>query len=284
MTGRVACPVVTFPPPKRSPAPDALASATRQAAGGLRGAQTAAPAASGASPLTSLDTYPSYDHDVTLYRYPCGAVEMVDVPPRGANAVGVCAPAREPDEAEFLGRHRAKARRAATMVRRCALAADLRYMLTLTTRANILAFGESRHQLENFLRRLKRAHEGVRYVGAPEQQKRGAWHWHVLCDRYLEANPTRRLWRGVCGDGNIDLQHFQDPLQGALYAAKYIRKAFGQDRFLVGAGARYVRSRNIEVQSEKISAGKAFEVLAASGWSGETLPLDTGGVWAASWR
>jgi hypothetical protein len=190
----------------------------------------------------------------------------------------------ERDIAELAESLKGKARRASTMVRRCAMSADLRRMLTLTTRDNLEEFRESRHQAELLLRRLRRSEPGIRYVGAPEQQKRGAWHWHILVDRYLDADSVRSMWRGVCGDGNIDLTLFPDPLTGALYAAKYVRKSFGEKRLLIGGGARYVRSRNIEVICEKVSQQAAYEVLAAAGWSGECVALDTGGEWAASWR
>ena len=170
------------------------------------------------------------------------------------------------------------------MVRRCAMSADLRHMLTLTTRQNITVYRDSRHQAELLLRRLRRSEPGLRYVGAPEEQERGAWHWHILVDRYLDADAVRSMWRGVCGDGNIDLQFFREPLQGALYAAKYVRKSFGENRLRIGTGARYVRSRNIEVTSEKVSVEQAYGWLQEAGWTGECFPLDTGGSWAASWR
>jgi hypothetical protein len=112
-------------------------------------------------------------------------------------------------------------------------------------------------------------------------QKRGAWHWHLLLDRRLEASEVRELWRAQVGEGNIDLQHFDDPVKGALYAAKYVRKGFGEFRV---PGVRYLRSRNIEVSSVKLTQSAAAEALQEAGWSGEMFPLDTGGWWAASWR
>lgn len=171
--------------------------------------------------------------------------------------------------------------RAATQFRRAALAADLRYLLTTTYRENLLDYPTSKGHIQAVLRGLRRRYSDFRYVGAPEMQKRGAWHWHVLVDRRLPASEVRELWRAQVGDGNIDLQHFSDPVKGALYAAKYVRKGFGEFRV---PGVRYLRSRNIEVQSVKLSESEAAEALAQAGWSGEMFALDTGGWWAASWR
>lgn len=224
-----------------------------------------------------LDISTSYDHGAILYRYPCGAVEVV------CNPKTTDFPHRDrvttPDKARDRGVE--VARRAATQFRRAALAADLRYLLTTTYRENLLDYPSSKGHIQAVLRGLRRRHSGLRYVGAPEMQKRGAWHWHVLLDRRIEAAEVRELWRDQVGDGNIDLQHFRDPVRGALYAAKYVRKGFGEFRV---PGVRYLRSRNIEVQCEKATQSAAYEFLAAGGWSGEVFALDTGGWWAASWR
>jgi hypothetical protein len=162
------------------------------------------------------------------------------------------------------------------------MSADLRNMLTLTTRANVTDYTESRTHLSAFLARMRREFPGVQYVGAPERQKRGAWHWHLLCGQYLPANVVRDLWRRVVGDGNIDLQYFEDAMIGARYAAKYISKAIPSCRI---KGARYVRSRNISITPRVIGAAEVVQLLEQAGIRPEDLqPIrDAAAMWAASW-
>jgi hypothetical protein len=174
------------------------------------------------------------------------------------------------------------AMRAATQFRRAAMAADLRYMATATYRENVTDYGRSRHDIEIWLRRLRRSRPGVQYVGAPELQKRGAWHWHVLVSVRLDADEVRGWWRDIQdGAGTINLRYWDDPLKGALYGCKYVRKGFGKLRV---PGVRYLRSRNIEVTCEEMEEGQAVEALDSAGWSGEIYPLDTGGWYANTWR
>jgi hypothetical protein len=165
------------------------------------------------------------------------------------------------------------------------MTADLRYMLTLTYRENIADYERTRGHVAAFLAHFKRVAPGFTYVGAPELQKRGAWHWHLLLRDRLDAVGTRATWQVYSktrrGDSTINLRYFDDPVKGALYAAKYVRKGFGEFRV---PGVRYLRSRNIEVTSVKLSESEATEALGQAGWSGEVFPLDTGGWWAASWR
>jgi hypothetical protein len=162
------------------------------------------------------------------------------------------------------------------------MSADLRYMLTTTYRENLTDYDTSKAHMQALLRRLRWSETQLRYVAAPEMQKRGAWHWHCLLDRRLDAAAVREDWREIIGgSGNIDLQFFDDPVKGALYAAKYVRKGFGEFRV---PGVRYIRSRNIEVQCVEANETDAARWLTEAGWSGEIYPLDTGGWWGATWR
>lgn len=230
-------------------------------------------------PSAKLVISTSYDHGVTVFRYPSGAVEVMrtlkttDFPTHQSGPRGEGGDARD--------RTKEVARRAATEFRRAALSADLRYMLTTTYRTNLTDYAISKGHIQAVLRGLRRRYSGFRYVGAPEMQKRGAWHWHVLLDRRLDHSEVRKLWHQAGADGTINLRYFDDPVKGALYAAKYVRKGFGE--FSV-PGVRYLRSRNIDVVRSTVNELEAFEALQRAGWTGECFPLDTGGWWAASWR
>jgi hypothetical protein len=215
-----------------------------------------------------------------IFRYPCGAVEVVCVPERAKNSLWAM-----PTDLTHRNFWEENARRAATQFRRACLTADLRYMLTTTTRSNILDFCESRDHITRLMRELRRRHAGIAYMGAPEEQKRGAWHWHVLIDRRLEAVSVRSTWRNIVGSagGNIDLQYFHDPVKGALYASKYVRKTFAKFK-LADRSAKYLRSRNIEVAPVDLELGESLRLLSAAGWSGEMVKFEHGGFGACSWR
>ena len=241
---------------------------------------SAAPVGVGSPPL-DLITPTSYDSDAKVYRYPSGAIEACfthrTVTPVGA-VFRMGKGERSPEAKEARGKEIAS--RAASQFRRAAMAADMRYLLTCTYRENLTDYPTSKSHVQALMRSLRTDYSGLRYVGAPELQKRGAWHWHVLTDTRLDAREVRAHWRRIVGDGNIDLVHWDDALKGARYAAKYVRKGFGELRV---PGARYLRSRNIEVHSERMEQTLAFELLGEAGWSGHVVPLETGGTWAASW-
>ena len=240
---------------------------------------TAAPLAgeAGASGLLDLITPTSYDRPATVYRYPSGAIEVLfthtHINPIGAVFRLGKAPRTESRDREI-------AARAASQFRRAAMSADMRYLLTCTYRENLTDYGTSKGHIQALLRSLRADYSGLRYVGAPEMQKRGAWHWHVLTDVRLDAREVRKHWRRIVGDGNIDLVHWDDALKGARYAAKYVKKGFGELRV---PGARYLRSRNIGVHREEKTRDEALQLLERAGWSGHFVPLETGGVWMASW-
>jgi hypothetical protein len=229
-----------------------------------------------------LITPTSYDRPARVYRYPSGAVEAVFTHTNGKTVGAVFRLGKERSDEARGTRDREVASRAASQFRRAAMAADMRYLLTCTYRENLTDYPTSKSHVQALMRSLRADYSGLRYVGAPELQKRGAWHWHVLTDVRLDAREVRAHWRHIVGsdNGNIDLVYWDDALKGARYAAKYVKKGFGELRV---PGARYLRSRNIEVQSESRTRDETFELLAAAGWSGQVVPLETGGSWAASW-
>lgn len=234
---------------------------------------------------SSLDIRTTYDTGESerprlarVTEYPSGHVEVTFYRPEGRSGGRQ---AYGPPLDDGRGNVERSRRRAAGQVRRCAMAGNLDHLLTLTTRANVTDFGESKATLDKFLRAMRRSYPGLRYVGCPERQKRGAWHWHLLVDRFLPANAVRALWQLYAGDGNIDLRRFHDPIAGARYAAKYITKDIHPAE---PKRARYVRSRNIRITSTVTDVDSALRILGRTGWSGEVRPVDgTDAEWAASW-
>lgn len=242
------------------------------------------PARGGDPGGSSLDIRTSYDtpdpqrpRKARIIEYASGHVEVTIYSPVGASQ----RPQAYSPGSDSQGNASRVNRRASVQIRRCALAANLDHLLTLTTRSNVTEYRESKAALDKFLRSMRRAYPGLRYVGCPERQKRGAWHWHILCDRFLPANDVRARWQHYAGEGNIDLKRFHDPLAGARYAAKYITKDIAHAEH---KGARYVRSRNIKISTRVTDVATAFRILGRAGWSGEIRIVEgTDAEWAASW-
>ena len=253
------------------------------------GGGQAAAAPGGVSPR--LDTPPIYDQNPEpapplgnlrgcVTRYPSGLIE-VTVYPRPTGEPRPKSSPRCPQNGPMREDH---VKRARSNVRRRLMALDARYLLTLTTRANVTDYSESQKQVQSFWRKLKKHYPGIAYCGTPERQKRGAWHWHFGIAVRLDVRLVRAVWVSCCHDGNIDLQH-RSALHIARYVAKYVGKHIGEESL---SGKTYMVSRNIpSPETQEIDCDdpcEAFSHLPES-WSGEFLHLPAGrGYWAASWR
>jgi hypothetical protein len=106
---------------------------------------------------------------------------------------------------------RASARRAKTTCRRVIKAEGYDQMLTLTYRSNQNNLELAKVHLKEWVRRMKKALGCFRYCAAPEPQKRGAVHWHVMTHRMPQAALHKGvkvkawqlgtlIWRDVIGD------------------------------------------------------------------------------------
>lgn len=148
-------------------------------------------------------------------------------------------------------------RRARSRLRQLILTANANYLLTLTYRENITDFRQTCGDLARFIRRVRRHLPRWVYIAVPENQKRGAWHWHIAVIGRQDVSLLRTCWRGVVGDGNIDVQR---PKSGAAnqrlaivkYLGKYLAKGFDLGNRELN-GHRFRASRGIEVPSESIA-------------------------------
>jgi hypothetical protein len=151
-------------------------------------------------------------------------------------------------EAREENRDRA-ASRARSEVRRAILALHPDRMLTLTYRENVTDFVRASDDFSAFMRRLRRFYPRLRYVAVPERQKRGAWHWHIALQGWLDVNIARRAWLDtIAGSGNVDMSlsnRWRSPnrqgspvesmLRLASYLAKYVGKAIGEESLALNA-------------------------------------------------
>jgi hypothetical protein len=140
-------------------------------------------------------------------------------------------------------------RRAAKRIRQLCKANEARDLLTLTYRANETDLRRVKRDLKEFHRRVERVLPGFGFVGAFEEQKRGAWHVHAAirkCPKVITIKAhgsvirvksydlLRSIWRSVTGarGGNVDVSAGKGKQRSsariAAYIAKYATKSFSE--------------------------------------------------------
>lgn len=192
---------------------------------------------------------------------------------------------------------RRAARRAKTRVRRLCKVQGLDTLLTLTYRGLQGDLELCKHHFEMMRKRMARLLGSWCYVAVFEEQKRGAWHVHVVTHRMPATfdrggvkvkswNVVRAMWRDITKElgGNVDFSHkrrlLRSPAKCASYISKYVLKAFedGADH-----AKRYLASRchmppAVRVVYEGIAAHEARDLLAAAfEWASEGR--DVASVW-----
>jgi hypothetical protein len=189
-------------------------------------------------------------------------------------------------------------RRAKSRLRHLILATSADHLLTLTYRENVTDFDQACADLARFVRLVKGKMPSWAYIAVAEQQKRGAWHWHMAVKGRQDVVLLRALWLQIVGEGNIDVnppkgkaKHRQLAL--VKYLGKYLAKGFsGGDHQL--NGRRFRASHGIEVPLQYLTvpdehrgdvAGYALsclkEVTGTIGY--RWIAPDKPAGWACSW-
>ncbi|MGA9165213.1 MAG: hypothetical protein WBZ31_12225 [Thiobacillus sp.] len=147
-------------------------------------------------------------------------------------------------------------RRARSRLRQLILSANADHLLTLTYRENVTDFGQASQDLASLIRRVRKHLPHWVFIAVPEQQKRGAWHWHLAVVGRQDVKLLRHLWRSVVGEGNIDVQRPKAGINRRLaivnYLGKYLAKGFAEGGRELN-GHRYRASLGIKVPSESLS-------------------------------
>lgn len=145
---------------------------------------------------------------------------------------------------------------------------DLQKFFTLTFKENITDINIAYDELKKFKMRLKyylkKEHQGreLKYVVVVEFQKRGAVHFHMLCNLpYIPAKKLAELW----GNGYIKINKIETVDNVGSYVVKYMGKDFKDDR--LKGRKRYNRSRNLVEPKEITEKEKVTELVAQ-------LPVD----------
>lgn len=189
-------------------------------------------------------------------------------------------------------------RRARSRLRRLILSAQADHMLTLTYRDNVTDFEQASSDLNKFVRLVRNQLPSWVYITVAEQQKRGAWHWHMAVCGRQNVELLRTAWRHVVGEGNIDVNPPKAKGKHRLlalvkYLGKYLAKGFANgDREL--NARRFRASHGISIPCTVVSlplehranpSGYALKMLKAKVgkvgyvWHAEDMPAG----WACSW-
>jgi hypothetical protein len=190
-------------------------------------------------------------------------------------------------------------RRARSRLRRLILSARADHLLTLTYRDNVTDFEQASNDLNRFVRIVKGKIPGWIYIGVAEQQKRGAWHWHLAVRGRQDVELLREAWRHVVGEGNIDVNPPKGTSRNRLlalvkYLGKYLAKGF-QDgnrelnarRFRASLGIS-IPVTTITLPREQRNNASDYAVHMLKANVGEVgfvwLGDDCAAGWACSWR
>lgn len=106
--------------------------------------------------------------------------------------------------------------------------------LTLTFKKNEMDIGKSNRAFNLFTQRMKDRFPEFQYLAVIEFQKRGAVHYHLLCNlRYREKKEVEKIW----GQGFIDIKRVKHISNLGRYFCKYLQKdmfdkrMFGKKKF-----------------------------------------------------
>lgn len=113
--------------------------------------------------------------------------------------------------------------------------------LTLTFRKNVTDLTEANECFKQFVqninRELKKKNKKSKlsYVAVVEYQKRGAIHYHIICNlTYMRVEVIRDCWRRAVKEreGNIDLKNIKHVDNVGAYVVKYMTKADADERLI----------------------------------------------------
>ena len=108
--------------------------------------------------------------------------------------------------------------------------------LTLTYKENMTDYARLSRDFDLFKHRLEYyLGEKIQYVCVPEQQKRGAWHLHILlyCS-FLPIDTLKRLWNEMQGQGGFNVKRVQHVHNVGKYIGKYVGKDFEETDGIAG--------------------------------------------------
>ncbi len=111
---------------------------------------------------------------------------------------------------------------------------QLNKFMTLTFADNITDIQTANYMFNQFIKRTSYRFPKFEYFAVPEFQKRGAVHYHVLCNLpYIEMDMLAHLW----GHGMVNIRRVEQVNNLGAYMSKYLGKElfsgrmFGKKKF-----------------------------------------------------
>lgn len=153
---------------------------------------------------------------------------------------------------------------------------QLNKFLTLTFAENITDLKTANYIFNKFILRMNYKYPDFEYLAVPEFQKRGAVHYHLLCDiPFVEVAELQEMW----GQGFVKINKIDNVNNVGAYVSKYLGKemderSFGKKKFFRSQSLK----QSIEILGwlaqkfvEKFLAflTPVFEKIFKSEWVGE---------------
>jgi len=104
---------------------------------------------------------------------------------------------------------------------------QLTKFMTLTFAENITDLKTANYIFNQFIKRMTYKYPDFKYLAIPEFQKRGAVHYHLLCEMpFIHYKYITEIW----GQGNIDIRTLTKVSNIGAYVCKYLGKDMFDDR------------------------------------------------------
>lgn len=125
------------------------------------------------------------------------------------------------DETKVNNRNKIASRARASVRRYANANPQLNKFLTLTFKENITDLDFAHYEFDKFIKRVKTRVKGVQYIAVLEFQKRGAIHFHLLCNfPYMPVEEIAKLW----GNGFVRINRIDNVDNVGAYITKYMSK------------------------------------------------------------
>ena len=122
---------------------------------------------------------------------------------------------------------------------------DFSKFYTLTFAENIMDVKIANKHFNKFIMRMTYRHEDFKYISVIEFQKRGAVHYHFLCNLpYIDSKEIEKIW----GLGFIKIKKIDEVTNLGAYFCKYLNKDMTDKRLF--KKKKYFWSKNLERPTE----------------------------------
>lgn len=121
--------------------------------------------------------------------------------------------------------------------------------ITLTFKENMQDLEVANYELKKFVQKMKRKQKDFVHVTVVEFQKRGAVHYHMVCNFELtwqnekDLQEKERTLAKIWGNGFVDIKPISHVDNVGAYVVKYMTKENGDSR--LDGQKRYFFSRNL---------------------------------------